>query len=231
MKGVITNIERQGNGYIYNIKVRSPQIITPSILDNHGMIRGNIVDIEEEKIQRASEQQRKLYWTLVNALAEETGELNTDIHNLLRQTTMDVFGYEYLSFKSTKSDMEKCRNWIEITIQFAWRNGFYENPKIAEILTQQGGDDFMYFCIMNRLSCLTLQPGEIHHITTVGMGMDRTKICHVGMYVLPLTREQHEEAHRLGTKSFLEKYALQPMKLNETMVRHLNLGIIKNMED
>lgn len=68
--------------------------------------------------------------------------------------------------------------------------------------------DYIYSCLIAKKCCITGRPAELHHVDRVGMGRDRTDICHEGMEVLPLTRELHQEAHTMTDQDFFDKYHL-----------------------
>ena len=68
--------------------------------------------------------------------------------------------------------------------------------------------DYIYACLIAKKCCITGRPAELHHVDRVGMGRDRTDICHEGMEALPLSREMHQEAHTMTDQQFFEKYHL-----------------------
>ncbi len=68
--------------------------------------------------------------------------------------------------------------------------------------------DYIYSCLIAKKCCITGRPAELHHVDRVGMGRDRTDICHEGMEVLPLIRELHQEAHTMTDQDFFDKYHL-----------------------
>ena len=74
-------------------------------------------------------------------------------------------------------------------------------------------DDYVYACLINKKCPICGKRADLHHIDTVGMGRDRTKIIHEGMEVLPLCREHHEDFHKKGKAEFFKLY-------------HLNGGIL-----
>lgn len=53
----------------------------------------------------------------------------------------------------------------------------------------------------------------------VGMGRNRKDIIHLGMRVMPLRWDLHAEAHRIGQKSFDEKYKVFGIKLDEYLCK------------
>lgn len=47
---------------------------------------------------------------------------------------------------------------------------------------------------------------DIHHLDTVGMGMNRDHVDHTKKHVMPLCRTHHENYHQLGAEKFAELY-------------------------
>lgn len=91
--------------------------------------------------------------------------------------------------------------------------------------------DYIYSCLIAKKCCITGHPAELHHIDRVGMGRDRTDICHEGMEVLPLTRELHQEAHTMTDQEFFDKYHLPGgIVLDKTLCKIWKLKARKNNE-
>jgi hypothetical protein len=66
---------------------------------------------------------------------------------------------------------------------------------------------------------------DLHHAQggTIGMGGNRNKVNHIGRSCLPLCRHHHTELHKIGEKSFLERYLLEPVKVDERIADTYNL--------
>lgn len=89
--------------------------------------------------------------------------------------------------------------------------------------------DYIYSCLIAKKCCITGRPAELHHVDRVGMGRDRTDICHEGMEVLPLTRELHQEAHTMTDQQFFDKYHLPGgIVLDKTLCKIWKLKVRKN---
>lgn len=66
--------------------------------------------------------------------------------------------------------------------------------------------DYMYACLVHKKCAVCGRRSDLHHIDHVGVGRDRDEIIHVGMEVMPLCREHHNEAHLIGQDTFNQKY-------------------------
>lgn len=95
----------------------------------------------------------------------------------------------------------------------------------------------LYALTMNRLCWVCgAKNSSIHHATDlVGMGRDRTKhnhlkskfmcLCEAGHDIEDETKSisHHQEVHRLGLTEFCKKYHVQPIKLDESSLKELNI--------
>lgn len=82
-------------------------------------------------------------------------------------------------------------------------------------------DRYVYACVANRRCAICGKKADIHEVETVGMGRKRTKIGHIGQLVEPLCREHHDEAGRIGQKSFDELHHLVGIRLDEKLCETL----------
>lgn len=91
-------------------------------------------------------------------------------------------------------------------------------------------DDFpkQMLCIKNKRCVICGKPADIAHYNAVGMGRNRNKINHVGMYIMTLCRIHHDEQHHYmrykGLNDFFEKYHIKPIKVTEEIAKQLHLG-------
>lgn len=67
---------------------------------------------------------------------------------------------------------------------------------------------YIYSCLAAKKCCVCGKSAELHHVDAVGQGRNREEIIHEGMKVLPLCREHHGQAHRLGSQTFISLYHL-----------------------
>ena len=56
------------------------------------------------------------------------------------------------------------------------------------------------------------------------MGGDRAHMSHIGLRCLPLCREHHQEAHQHGDAALMEKYHIEPIKIDDKIARTYKLG-------
>lgn len=63
------------------------------------------------------------------------------------------------------------------------------------------------------------KPSDLHHLDTIGMGMARETINHLKHRTIQLCREHHNMAHNMGAVSFLEKYHLVGIKVDDKIAK------------
>jgi hypothetical protein len=127
-------------------------------------------------------------------------------------------------FSMSDIDMTVCGEFIDYLVRFCLENDVpcWDNTLLGYC---EDISKLMYSCLMNRKCCLCGKYGEVHHVDTVGMGNDRTKIHHLGLRALALCRVHHNEAETIGNLVFFERYCIYPIKLDERLCKKLNLKI------
>ena len=85
---------------------------------------------------------------------------------------------------------------------------------------------YLYLCLYHKKCCICGREADPHHVDVVGMGRDRETICHVGMKAQALCRDHHREVHTTGQQTFDKLHHVYRIKLNELLVKHLNLGVL-----
>lgn len=126
-------------------------------------------------------------------------------------------------FSLSDCSMEVARLYITYLIDFCL---LHDIPcgeplwKLAEDIPK-----YVYMALIHKRCAVCGQKAELHHAvgSTVGMGRNRKEICHIGMKVLPLCRLHHTEIHRMGQSDFLNRYILEPVKVDEIIAKVYNL--------
>ena len=117
------------------------------------------------------------------------------------------------SFSLSNCDMTTARLFITYLIDFCVLHGV----DVGEPLYALSEDipRYVWACLMNKRCAVCGRKAELHHVDHVGMGRNRKEICHIGMRVLPLCRTHHTEIHRIGHETFLRRYILEPVRVDE----------------
>ena len=117
------------------------------------------------------------------------------------------------TFSLSDCDMTTARLFITYLIDFCLLHGV----DVGEPLYALAEDipRYVWACLMNKRCAVCGRNADLHHCDVVGMGRNRTEICHIGMRALPLCREHHTEIHSIGQEDFLRRYFLEPVKIDE----------------
>ena len=105
------------------------------------------------------------------------------------------------SSKTSVSDVNVLIDLV-IDFMFEWNVPFKEGYKQLPREEQY----FIYQCCRHRRCLVCGDYADIHHLDTVGMGMNRDHVDHTQKHVMPLCRTHHENYHQLGAEKFAELY-------------------------
>lgn len=236
MKGYITSYDEEADALIITI----PHI---SNIGNIQDIASDEVDvtligIREPKI--TPEQRRKIFALVHDITAFISGEttrneIRATLCALKLQYLMDTADEESVRFVLTDNycrlqgidlfslspNNENCASrelasdFIDWLINLCVENAI---PCMDTLLNRcEDVGRYVYACVANRRCAICGKKADIHEVETVGMGRKRTKIGHVGQLVEPLCREHHDEAGRIGQKSFDELHHLVGIRLDEKL--------------
>lgn len=120
-------------------------------------------------------------------------------------------------FSLSNCSMEIARKYITFLIDFCLLHGVpCGEPlyKLAEDIPR-----YVRHCLLQKTCAVCGRKGELHHADSVGTGRNRKEICHIGMQALPLCRKHHTEVHTIGRESFLKKYILEPVAIDERIAK------------
>lgn len=118
--------------------------------------------------------------------------------------------------------MTTARMFITYLIEFVLEFDVPLKMPLTEVC-----DDILkavYACLMHKKCIVCGQKTELHHVDRVGMGGNRDDMIHIGMECLPLCSDHHREAHDHGDRALMDKYHLEPIKIDEKIARLYRLG-------
>lgn len=159
-----------------------------------------------------SDKQRRCCYALINAISDWSGHEPDRIKEAMKfrfitENLQDEMDY----FSLSNAAMSVVAAFQKFLARFCVE---FEVPTKKPLLDYVDDvDDYLYSCLVNKKCPICGMHADLHHVTAVGMGRDRTQIIHEGMEVMPLCREHHTEMHTIGKNDFFKKY-------------HFNNGII-----
>jgi len=171
---------------------------------------------------RTLEQIRKA-WALMGEIAEYQGQGKDDVYRE-QSTAFSLKHLEILQgelFHLSTATVSTARAFINLLIEIILEYGIPTKEPLYGLCDDI--ERYVYACLMNKKCAVCGRKTELHHVTKIGMGRNRREIDHIGMLALPLCRDHHDEAHRIGETAFQEKYHLVPIKIDQKIAKKYNL--------
>lgn len=165
--------------------------------------------------------QRKKIFAMLNDFCYSTGYSVDEAEALFKGLTRSQYGIDEFSL-SDCSVTTACL-MIEAILEFM----FNHNIPFATETWDSIPDWFQKqrLCVLHRKCIICGKHADIDHFSnTIGMGRNRKKINHVGMYIMALCREHHNIKHTIGEESFIQLYHVKPIKVDEEIAKKLHLG-------
>ena len=196
--------------------------LLPSIpLDNDLLVKQpDYIEIRLHDGRSISAEQRKRIFATIRDIAKWSGEEPEYLRSMLTWDYCMTAECDYFSLSTT--DMTTAYHFTNYLLEFCIKWGV----PLSEPPTKRTDDidKFLYCCIKYRKCCICGRHADIHHITgsRIGMGNDRNEVLQVGREAVALCREHHTACHNNEVK-LLGKYKVYGIKLDEYLVKRLNL--------
>lgn len=171
---------------------------------------------------RTPEQIRKA-WALMGEIAEYQGQGKDDVYRE-QSTAFSLKHFEILQgelFHLSTATVSTARAFINLLVEIILEYGIPTKEPLYGLCDDI--ERYVYACLMNKKCAVCGRKTELHHVTKIGMGRNRREIDHIGMLALPLCRDHHDEAHRIGETAFQEKYHLVPIKIDQKIAKKYGL--------
>ena len=192
---------------------------------------GEVLEVEVRLVdsREISEQQRKFIFALCNEISYDTGYDSEYARLLVQQYNANLRDIEVESLSSCS--MTYANGLIDTIINFCIEQEIPFARKLIEENKYSFTAKQIYAMTLKRVCCVCGMRADIHHVDAVGMGRNRRKIDHTGLRVLPLCRNHHTETHQIGNDSFIERYHLEPITVDEKMNLFIRKGVLRVYEE
>lgn len=171
-----------------------------------------------------SPDQRKKSHALLGEIADWQGDLPEYVKRLMKVEFMAsrMQAIEKKIFSHADTDVTTAKEFITFLVDFIIEHDIPTRVPLQELC--EDIPKYVYACALHRKCavCGKLK-ADLHHCDKVGMGNNRTEICHIGRRAITLCREHHQETEQTGDVAFFEKYHLSPIVLDEVLVKKLKL--------
>ena len=162
------------------------------------------IDWELADRRKMRVRQRRLFFALINDIVQWSVMPQEYVKDMFYLQYSAYTGKEISLADNSKTSVSDVNVLIDLVIDFMfeWNVPFKEGYKQLPREEQY----FIYQCCRHRRCLVCGDYADIHHLDTVGMGMNRDHVDHTKKYVMPLCRTHHENYHQLGAEKFAELY-------------------------
>lgn len=206
--------------------------VEPLNLDHIETVSGSkdefYIDWELADRRKMRVRQRRLFFALINDIVQWSVMPQEYVKDMFYLQYSAYTGKEISLADSSKTSVSDVNVLIDLVIDFMfeWNVPFKEGYKQLPREEQY----FIYECCRHRRCLVCGDYADIHHLDTVGMGMNRDHTDHTKKHVMPLCRTHHENYHQLGAEKFAELYhvPVNGIKLDAETLK--KIGIKGNYE-
>lgn len=182
------------------------------------------IDYEIADTRKARPQQRRLFFALIGDIWNWSGQLTEELKEYFYIQYAIKTNGKVISLKNeSKSSVSDVNQLLDLVIDFMfdWNVPFKEGYK----LLPKEEEYYLYQCCRHRICTVCGKHADIHHLDTIGMGGNRTKVDHTKRHVIALCREHHQEIETIHNKAFAKKYhvPLEGIMLDEETLRKIGV--------
>jgi hypothetical protein len=196
--------------------------------------RGKPVGVLElEDTYKVSRAQQKKAYALLQAICRWSGYTPLETEKTL---TKQMFISSQLptladSFSLSDCSREVARLYITYLIDFCLLHDIPCGEPLYKLC--EDIPKYVYMATVHKRCAVCGKKADLHHAQggTIGMGSNRNKVNHIGRPCLPLCRHHHTSLHKIGEKEFLERYMLEPVKVDERIATSYNLHRAKEWKE
>ncbi|MFT8598818.1 MAG: putative HNHc nuclease [Leuconostoc pseudomesenteroides] len=120
------------------------------------------------------------------------------------------------SLSDAKGNKTDTNQFINMLLDYAAIHDISLSVKPLNELEPQEIARWEYRCLMEKM-CVVCgkKPSDLHHLDTVGSGVSRQHTNHLGHRAVQLCREHHNLAHSLGIETFMQRFKINGIKIDE----------------
>lgn len=220
-------------GKIIDIRERSGEIIIAASYDNFDRLilrKNDEAEIFLPDKRAISPEQRRKAHAMLAEIADWAGEMPDYIKRLTKfefiASRMEDVARRFFSLSDC--DMTTAREYITFLIDFMLEHDVPSKVPLYELC-----DDinrYVYSCLMRKRCVVCGKKADLHHFDAIGMGRNRDNIYQIGMRVISLCREHHQEAHSKGRSWITDDLHLVPIPLTVEIGKQYRLTK-KNLQE
>lgn len=179
------------------------------------------IEVEVSDNRTITVDQRKKIYALISEISDWSGYM-------IEKEAPQVMKWTYLSqtgksmFSLSNCTITEANNYLTWLLDFCFDNDIPFKTRTWDLLPNDYG--MQYRCLTHRKCCICGQQADIAHLEAVGSGRNRHEINHDEFHFMALCRVHHTEQHKIGIKTFLQKYHIKPIKLDYEDRKKLRIG-------
>ncbi|WP_349535180.1 putative HNHc nuclease [Leuconostoc citreum] len=193
-------------------------------LSTYQLFKQILVEIQVRDGREISVKQRNYIYALFKDISDWSGYAP----DIIKQEFKFKFECwrELDTFSLSNVEKSVAATFISYLLNFVVEHNVPLSFKPLDALEPEDVAHFEYACLMNRCCVICgKKPSDLHHLDTIGQGVDRRKTNHLKHRAVQLCRIHHNEAHALGIETFLSKYHINGMKIDEHIAKVHRLNI------
>lgn len=166
--------------------------------------------------------QRKKAFAMLNDIAEYTGYSLREIEEMMKIRYISMLKNPKF-FSLADCTRETATEFIQFMINFCLEQSIPFTTKVFDEIQQSYA---LRVQLLKHRICYVCGKvdADLDHVDTIGSGRNRRTVNQVGYYAWTLCRTHHNERHKIGVKSFAQKYQVIPIKLTKELIEELNLA-------
>ena len=175
-----------------------------------------------------SRDQQKKIFALIHDLCNYTGDEPKRWEDEFKWRVQIAFGIDEFSLSDCSVTVG---NYMILTIlDFMFEEDIPFKTKLWDSIPASWPRQRL--CLINRTCVICGAPhANLAHYKAVGIGRNRRKIDERKMYFFTLCRRCHQEQHRIGINSFMQKYHIKPIKLSDDDLIRFNILSKQRLEE
>lgn len=164
------------------------------------------VDIQMLDSRPLSDKQRRSCYAMIKEIADWSGYEPDEMKDMMKFNFIGSLVDDMDTFSLSNAPMSTVAAFQTFLARFIVAHDVPTKRPMLEYVDDI--EAYLYACTAAKKCPICGKRADLHHVSAIGMGRDRTEIIHEGLEVMPLCREHHTEIHTIGRDSFMKKYHL-----------------------
>ena len=166
--------------------------------------------------------QRKKAFAMLNDISEYTGYSLRESEEMMKIRYISMLKNPKF-FSLADCTRETATEFIQFMINFCLEQSIPFTTKVFDEIQQSYA--LRVQLLKHRICYVCGKVGaDLDHVDAIGSGRNRRTVNQVGYHAWTLCRTHHTERHKIGVKSFAQKYQVIPIKLTKDLIEELNLA-------